>query len=241
MKIVAVIQARMGSTRLPGKVLMDLSGRPVVEQIRLRLALTPGVDEVALATTTDPLNDALAAWAQANGIVCVRHPEEDDIAGRLAAVLHRTDADAILKINGDCPILDRAMLAEMLAVFRRLENVDYLSNKVRFTWPLGFSAEVIARAPLMWCNETLTDTLDREYVCDYLRDNLHLFSVVSLEADRDLSRLNLMIDTPRDYEEMSDLFIKIGGEDPAFGLPEVLSALGEDPTPPRMTARRVES
>lgn len=224
--MIGVIQARMGSTRLPGKVLMPLNGQPIVGHIRDRLEATGQVEEVVLATTSDPRNDALADWAASEGLRCVRHPQEDDIVGRMAMVFAETGATAMLKCNGDCPLVDPYIMQRMAEDFVAAGDLDYLSNKVRFTFPIGMSVEILGRAAIDWCDRHLTDPVSRELTCNLIRDDRQRFKVASFEASEDLSRFSLMVDEPHEYAEMAELFAALGRTDPLFGLRPLLNFLG---------------
>src|SRR5579864_4738490 len=103
MRFVGVIQARMGSTRLPGKVMLPLAGQPVIWHIFDRLRRVQPIETVVLATTTDPQNDDMTRYAESKGMYVYRHDAEEDIAGRLAGVIAATKADGMLKVNADCP------------------------------------------------------------------------------------------------------------------------------------------
>lgn len=229
MKVVGVVQARMGSTRLPGKVLMPLAGVPVVEHVSRRIEAIERIDQIVLATTTDERNDPLEAWATGMGYRCIRHDIEDDIAGRMAAVFAATDAEAMLKCNGDCPLADSDLMRAMVDAFLEIDGCDYLSNKVRFTYPLGVSAEVLGRAAIDWCDRSLTDPAERELVCDYIRDHTDRFTVAGMTQEIDQSRLGLMLDEERDYTELQNLFAALESNGRPSGLNDVLLHLGEAP------------
>lgn len=224
MRLVGLVQARMGSSRLPGKVMRPLAGRPLVGHIFDRLRATPGVDDVVLATTTDPRNDALVAFAAGEGVAAFRATGEDDIAERLAGAARLSRADAVLKVNGDCPLVDPAVMALLVARFRR-GDVDYVSNKIVWTWPEGLSAEVIGRAALDWCDAHLETAEDREYVANLIRDTRDRFRVASVEGDRDLQHHRWAVDTPEDYAFVSGIFAALYPQAPLFGLDAILAHL----------------
>ena len=130
----AIIQARMGSTRLPGKVMMDLGGQPMLQHVLRRVRAARGVDEVCLATTTLERDDAVAALASSCGVRVFRGSEEDVLA-RFAGATRWLGADLVVRITADCPLYDPELLAEMLAARQRLVaesgEVDYYSNCIR--------------------------------------------------------------------------------------------------------------
>jgi spore coat polysaccharide biosynthesis protein SpsF len=214
----------MGSQRLPGKVLLPLAGRPLVGHIFDRLRATQGVDALVLATTVDPRNDPLAAFAEKEGAAVYRGTGEDDIAGRLAGAARLAKADAILKVNGDCPLVDPAILSLLVARFRAGE-IDYVSNKIRWTWPEGMSAEVIATSALAWCDANLVTAEDRELVANHIRDNRSRFRVSSVEGPEDLTRYKWSVDTRSDFDEVAGLFDALYTANPLFGVADILDVI----------------
>jgi spore coat polysaccharide biosynthesis protein SpsF len=224
MKIVGWIQARMGSNRLPGKVMKPLKGRPMIWHIGQRVAQVPGTNGIVLATTLDPKNDEMAAWATSEGWHVTRADREDDIAQRMALSVAETNADALLKVNADCPVVDVDILADLLSLYNADPKVDYVSNKHRFTFPLGMSAEIISAKATKWCDTNLTGE-DREFAAKYIMDHPKIFPSRTLENDSDLSHMMLMVDTREDYVEMIDLFDALYDQDNLFGLNYILAHL----------------
>src|SRR3974390_72035 len=108
MRTVAIIQARMGSSRLPGKVLADLAGRPAIAWVTRAARAVLGIDDVWIATSTAATDDVIAAWCQANGVAVHRGPE-NDVLGRYAGAAKASGADVVVRITGDCPLLDPAV------------------------------------------------------------------------------------------------------------------------------------
>src|SRR3989304_2895228 len=139
-RIAGLIQARMGSTRLPGKVMLDLAGKPMVGHIIDRLQAVPGLCGIVLATTVDSRNDGLVEYARSRGLSVYRAQGEDDIAERLAGAAKLMRADAILKVNGDCPLVDPEVLWRLVAAFESAGDADYASNKIIWTYPMGLTA-----------------------------------------------------------------------------------------------------
>jgi len=228
-KIVGLVQARMGSTRLPGKVMMELSGKPMIWHIFDRLQRVSGLDGIVLATTMDPRNNAMIRYAELLGIPVYCESDENDIVSRLVGAANLLKAELILKINGDCPVVDVDLIEKMVRRHRLTGDTDYLSNKVVWSYPKGLSAELISTAALSWCNENLIKAEDRELVCDWIRDHPEQFNVYSIEYHRDLSHYNWMVDTPEDFDFMSRLFDALYEPGRPFGLNEVLRWVEQDP------------
>ncbi len=225
-RVFGLIQARMGSQRLPGKVMLPLAGMPMVGHIVERLRRVAGLSGVVLATTTDSRNDMLAAYAATLDVPVWREPAEDDIAARLCHAAQSVDAEGILKVNADSPLVDPHVLQQMLAAFNR-EGADYVSNKIVWSYPKGLSAEVIASRTLLWCHENLAHPHDREYVADWIKSQGDRFRIISIESGRQLGHHEWMVDTQEDYTMMVDLFETLYRSGECFGMEDVLAHLGE--------------
>lgn len=225
-KVVGLVQARMGSTRLPGKVLADIAGQPLIHHIVDRLLAVDQVEEVVLTTTADARNDPLAEYAERLGLAVQRGPREDDVAERLAAAADLVGADAVLKVNGDCPLVDPHVLGRLVDVFLHGHGLAYVSNKITWSWPEGLSAEVIATSALRWCDEHLRDETDRELVANWIRDHPDRFPQASVVGDRDLTHLHLAVDTADDLEQVRRIFAALHQPDRLFTFEEVLALLG---------------
>jgi len=225
MKVVGAIQARMGSSRLPGKAMLPLAGKPLIWHMMDRLRRVAGLDALVLATTADPQNDALCAFAAAEGFLVIREPLEDDLASRFARVVERTGADAVLKTGADCPAIDPVVLTAMKDRFVAERDADFVSNRVRWTFPLGLSADVVSARAIRWANENFTLPEDREFFAIRIRDNPDRFRVVSFENDVDLSKHSWLVDTPEDYAWISPMFDALYKEGSSFGMRDALSWL----------------
>ena len=166
-RVIAVVQARLGSTRLPGKALLDLGGRPMLEHVLVRAAAVPGVDQVVLATTVSPEDGALADLARDVGIQCVRG-SVDDVLDRFHTVLLEHPAEAVMRIAADCPLLDPEVSGRVASEYRRLAEIDYVSNVQPPTYPDGLDTEVISAAALERAWREARSGSDREHVTPYL-------------------------------------------------------------------------
>ena len=229
--LVGLVQARMASTRLPGKVMRPLAGVPLVGHIFDRLLATPGVSGLVLSTTQDARDDPLAAYAIGRGIPVDRGPDTDDIAARLHNAAQLVDARAILKVNGDCPLVDPAVLARLTQAWMTDRHLDYVSNKIVWTWPEGLSAEIISRRALAWCDDNLRDAADREFVANWVRDRPERFPRLSVEGERDLSEYGWAVDTPEDFDFVARIFDDLYQGDPIFGFEKVLDWLNQQTLP----------
>src|SRR5258705_5699610 len=181
MKTVAVVQARMGSTRLPGKVLMDIAGRPTIDWVVEAARRAPGVDEVVVATSTLPQDDAIAQWASKPGINVVRG-SETDVLSRYLAALSATGADIIVRLTADCPFLDPAVIGEVIRL-RTMRNAAYATNTDPPTYPDGLDVEVFTKDALEIANREAMRPTDRDTVTRFMVRNRYRFPAANLACD----------------------------------------------------------
>lgn len=233
-RTVAIIQARMSSTRLPGKVLMDLAGTPVIDHVVQRSRAAKHIDEVAVATSVDASDDALAEHLEAAGVTVVRG-SLDDVLSRYQGAASALDAETIVRITGDCPLIDPAVIDAVVSGFRREPEVDYCSNTLRRTYPLGMDTEVFSRAALERACREAHSTIEREHVTPYLYQHPDLFSLRNVEAAAWANRpgLRMTLDDPRDLEMIRTL---IGAAGRDADLHELLTTLDRNPNIADMNA-----
>ncbi len=160
-RAVCIVQARLGSTRLPGKVLLPLNGRTVIGEVLMRCKRIPGIDEVICAI---PTNDALLLQEAEKYCKVVCGPEHD-VLKRYCQAATKTDADIIMRITGDCPLISPELCGEVLAKFKR-EGADYASNIEPRTFPRGLDCEVFSKAALDFAYD---EDDDREHVTTWMR------------------------------------------------------------------------
>lgn len=196
--IVVIIQARMGSTRLPGKMMMDLGGVPVIVHVVNRTRIIQSANEVWLATTTNQDDDVLAEWAETHDLSYVRG-SADDVLDRYHNAAEQAHADVIVRITGDCPLIDPEIADRVIQRFLDTK-CDYASNTHPPTFPDGLDVEVTSRNALehAWREATLHS--EREHVMPYLWEHPELFHLENLKNDIDLSAHRWTLDTPEDLE-----------------------------------------
>jgi glutamate-1-semialdehyde 2,1-aminomutase len=203
MKVVAIVQARMGSTRLPNKVMKPVGGVPMIELLLARLAKSKEIDQIVLATSTDERNTPLVAHVQSLGYTCIRG-SETDVLDRYLVAARQVDADVVVRITGDCPIIDAGLVDQTIQRFKT-SDVDYLSNTAPATYPDGLDTEVFSIQALEQAGRESQDPFDHEHVTPYLR-RPGLFKTAALTHDQDLSGLRWTVDEPADYEVVSKVF-----------------------------------
>ena len=224
MKINAIVQARMGSTRLPGKVMKLIEDKPLIGHIFDRLKKVKGIEKIYLATTVDQRNDTLVDYARLERIEVYRHKEENDIIGRLYKIISLDETDAILKVNGDCPLVDPKILISGIEKYKKNMNADILTNKKSNTFPLGFSYEIISSKAIMWCNTNLKSAEDRELAIMWIMNNKKEFPrQLSVSHEQNYGRYNLCVDTEKDFKLISNIFKNLYKNNKYFGLEDVIS------------------
>ncbi len=230
-RVTAVIQARMGSTRLPGKVLRQLGSRSVLAHVVDRLRHAATLDLVVVATTTAANDDVVVREAERVGALVTRGSEAD-VLSRYVQAFDEHGGDVGVRITSDCPLIDPAIVdAAVLDFSRSHPPVDYLSNSLERTYPRGYDVEVFSVAALGRVAQEATDTPDREHVTRYFYTHPTLFRLGSLRRGdpAGTSGWRLTLDTPEDWEVISHVFGALDRPGPPFGLGEVETYLGRHP------------
>ena len=203
MKVIAIIQARMGSTRLPDKVLKPICGKPLIELLLTRLSHSKEVDQIVVATSTDPRNSPLVDCVEKLGYTCERG-SENDVLERYFQVALKHKADIVVRITGDCPLIDPELVDETI---RKLNqgHFDYVSNSYPPTYPDGLDVEVCSFEALKRALEETTKPFDREHVTPYLRTPIQ-FKQSTVSWTEDLSLLRWTVDEPADLKVVTAVF-----------------------------------
>jgi glutamate-1-semialdehyde 2,1-aminomutase len=203
MKTVAIVQARMGSTRLPNKVMKPISGVPIIELLLARLARATEVDEIIVATSEDARNQPLADHVLSLGYRCYRG-SENDVLDRYLQAAKVAGADVVVRITGDCPLIDPSLVDEAICRFKA-SGVDYLSNISPPSYPDGLDTEVFTFAALERAAREAEKAFDREHVTPFLRQSGQ-FRLDAMQNDEDLSALRWTVDEPVDFEVAANVF-----------------------------------
>jgi spore coat polysaccharide biosynthesis protein SpsF len=205
MNIVAVIQARMGSTRLPGKVLLPLAGVPVIDHVIARLHAADVFDEVVVATSTLPGDDVLAGHVEQGGVRVFRGSEQDVLSRYLLAA-RVTGATHMMRITADCPLVDPLLMQRMVGTVKAsAEAIDLLTNARIRTYPRGLDAELVRTDALLRADRN-ADQEDREHVTRYLYRRPEGFRIEDVLGPEDMSDLRWTLDEEPDYRLLSAIF-----------------------------------
>ena len=203
MKVVAIVQARMGSTRLPNKVMKPIGGVPMIELLLGRLARAKEVDQIIVATSIDERNLPLVAHVQSLGYPC-EQGSENDVLDRYVQAARVHQADVVVRITGDCPVVDPELVDEVIRGFKTA-NVDYFNNTNPSTYPDGLDIEVCMFNALEKANIETSDPFDREHVTPYLRKP-GKYKTDSIQHSEDLSALRWTVDEQSDLEVIEKVF-----------------------------------
>jgi spore coat polysaccharide biosynthesis protein SpsF (cytidylyltransferase family) len=232
-RVLAVVQARLGSTRLPGKALLPIAGRPMVAHVVERIAAAPGVDQVVLATTLEPEDDALEDFARSAGLPCVRGSVAD-VLDRFRTAVSAHPADVVVRATADCPLLDPSISGLVVAEYlRRAPDVDYVSNVHPPTYPDGLDTEVFSRAALerAWREASPDSSRDREHVTPYIWERRpERFRLANVRHPEDLSGLRWTVDDARDLDFVRAVYGALAPDGTRlFGMHDVLALLCSHP------------
>lgn len=229
-KIVAIIQARMGAIRLPGKVLEEIEGRPMLWHVVNRVRFARSVDQAVVATSTAPADDAVADYCANNGIDCFRGSDQD-VLDRFYQAATRFNADAVVRITADCPLIDPEVVGQVVDAFRE-GDYDYVSNIFSYTYPDGLDVEAFSFPALEETWREARTPAEREHVTPYMRWSSGRFRVHSVENPMDLSARDLRwtVDEPSDLDFVRTVYDRLWKEDQRpFGLNDVLQLLESEP------------
>ena len=197
MKVLAIVQARMGSTRLPNKVMREVDGIPLIELLLARLSHSIEIDQIVLATSIDSRNIPLVDHVTSLGYQSFQG-SENDVLERFYFAAQQFSGDIIIRITGDCPLIDPQLVDEAVRKFKT-NNADYLSNTNPPTFPDGLDIEVFTFAALQRAYNESNTSSDREHVTPYIRESGH-FSTMNVASDTDFSNLRWTVDEDQDLE-----------------------------------------
>lgn len=216
--ILAILQARMSSTRLPGKVLMPVKNTTMLGFEIERIRQSRLIDKLIIATSTDPSDDIIAA--QDWGVDCCRGDLQDVLA-RFAHCASSFNPDHVVRLTGDCPVIDPEIIDHVIQC-HLTAGKDYTTNALERSYPDGLDVEVIRFDSLMKAHDLSHLQEDREHVTHYIYTHPELFTIQTVTVEQDHSHLRWTLDTPQDYTLLKMMIEK--QPDPYFGWQELLDA-----------------
>jgi len=229
MKTVAIIEARMTSTRLPGKILLPIEGKPLLEILVERLKQAEFLDKIVIATTDKSSDDIVEQLAQRLGVGFFRGSEED-VLDRVLQAAHASNADIIVEITGDCPLLDPRLVDQLIRIYQQ-KGVDYVSNILKRTYPRGMDLQIFSTKVLEKVARLTQDPVDHEHVSLYIYEHPEVFSLFNVESDlpEKFWDARLTVDTREDFELIKAIFESLYPSNPAFTLEDIVDLIEKRP------------
>ena len=232
MKIIAIIQARMNSSRLPGKVMMKILDKPVIEHMLLRVKKAKLLDEIWLATSNNEIDNCLESLAIKNKIFCFRG-SETDVLSRFEKIVKKSIPDLIVRLTGDCPLID-PYLIDLIIKFalENTEKYDYVGNSLIPTFPDGLDVEVFTAEALLKATK-ISNLIEREHVTPqihkYHKKNKSNSKIGHYIGDTNFSNLRLTLDEKEDFELIKIIFENLYPLNENFSWLDILSLLTKEP------------
>lgn len=228
MRTVAIIQARMGSSRLPGKMLMPLAGIPVIQWVYDRARQIEGLDDMIVATTTTSKDDPLVASCMEHRIPVFRG-SENDVLDRYYQAAQATAADVVIRVTGDCPLLDPGESSKVLALFRQTPGCEYASNTHPPFLPDGLDTEVVQVSTLARVWREVGDRVAREHVTWYIHQHPEQFHLAALAPTESLAHQRWTLDNAEDFTFLAAVTSELKARGQFGSLREVLDILRDHP------------
>jgi spore coat polysaccharide biosynthesis protein SpsF len=231
MRIVSTIEARMASTRLPGKTMRKILGRPMLELLIERLKRARKVDEIVVATTVNPEDEVIIKLAERVGVKWFRGSSED-VLDRVLRAAKAHKGDVIVEMTGDCPLLDPEIVDTMVTKFLAGKGkYDYVANIIKRTYPRGLDTQVFPVAVLEEVSHLTQDPADRENVSLYIYEHPEKYRLLNVEAPPELARpdLRLTVDTEEDLRLTREIYSALFPGKPAFTTLDVIKLIDANP------------
>lgn len=228
MTVLAILQARVTSTRLPNKVLAPILGQPMLARQIERLRRATTLDKLVVATSDDASDDPLAAMCAAIGVPCHRGSLNDVLARFQGAASAFGPADHIVRLTGDCPLADPAVI-DAVVLHHLSSGADYTANAIQPSWPDGLDVEVVKATVLQRAFDEARLPSEREHVTPYIHKHPEWFRIEHVKGDRDLSSLRWTVDEPADLAFVSEVYAALYPRNPAFDTAAILALLEQCP------------
>jgi spore coat polysaccharide biosynthesis protein SpsF len=227
-KIFAIIQARMGSSRLPGKVMMEIKGTPLLGLLIERIKDSKLLDGIILATSTDKKDQAIENFCKKNNINCFRG-NENDVLDRVLSAAKKYNAEIIVQITGDCPLVDSKLIDDIIRFYFN-NNYDYISTFNTRTFPVGYDVRVFSVKLLDEISQITKDPEDREHVSIYIIKHPEKYKIGSFIAPKGLNHpeYRLVVDEKEDFELVKKIFENFSTF--TFSIKDVTTFLEKNPS-----------
>lgn len=229
MKTLAIVQARTTSTRLPGKVLMPILGKPMLALQLERMRRAAALDGMVIATTTNAADEPIVALCERDAVPCFRGSEHD-VLSRYAGAAQAFEADTIVRVTSDCPLIEPGLIDQAVGIFNDAQGqLDYVSNMLEPRFPYGLAVEVFSREALEQAHRGAVQDAEREHVTPYIYWRPEQFRLRAMLHRENLSHHRWTVDTPEDFELVTRIFTALYPENPQFNMHHVLQLLENNP------------
>lgn len=231
---IAIVQARMGSTRMPGKVLADLSGAPMLQRQIERVKRANSLDQIVVATSTDSSDDQIVQLCEEIDVPVYRG-DLNNVLNRYTGAISQFEPDVVVRITADCPLISPVVIDSVVQAFKE-SGVDYLSNTLQPTFPDGLDVEVVRAHVLQDLANTSTDPTEREHVTLGVYRQPEKYSVANYSGDQDFSDLRWTVDSPEDFAFVQWVYAELYPSNPEFEFVDILDLIDSHPERSRTSA-----
>lgn len=228
MTVLAILQARVSSTRLPNKVLAPMLGLPMLARQIERLRRAKTLDKLVVATSEDASDDPLAVMCEDIGVSCYRGSLNDVLARFVGACAIFGPAEHVVRLTGDCPLADSEVV-DLVVRHHIASSADYTANAIQPTWPDGLDVEVMRTDILQRAAAEARLPSEREHVTPYIHKHPEWFRIEHVKGERDLSVLRWTVDEPDDLAFVTEVYTALYSQNPAFTTDDVLTLLESRP------------
>lgn len=224
---IAFLQARMKSTRLPGKVMKPILGEPMLWRQIERLRRVTGLKDLVVLTSNSQQDDEIALFCEQKEVNCFRG-SESDVLGRFYQAAEVYSPDIVVRVTGDCPLIDSEITNRVIE-YRKAGNFDYVSNALEPTFPDGLDTEVFLTSALIRANNEAIKPHEREHVTPYIYNHKENFNIGSFKGAEDFSSYRWTVDEPKDFEFVEQVYSILYPSNPQFDMHDVLNLLSQRP------------
>jgi spore coat polysaccharide biosynthesis protein SpsF len=229
MRKLIIVQARMTSTRLPGKVMKIVCDKPLLEHLINRLRRVKYADQVVIATTVNDTDNQIVNLCKELGTLYYRG-SEGDVLGRYYEAAVEYGGDIIIRITSDCPVIDPEVVDYLINFFaNNIEKYDYVSNTLERSYPKGMDAEITSFDTLKEAHFNAYDPFDREHVTPFIKMRPQQFRLYNILYKADMSRYRWTVDTPADLELITKIYDALYYKNPLFSLNDILDLMNSNP------------
>lgn len=227
-RVLAIVQARMSSTRLPGKSLADICGEPMLALVLRRLRRSSEVERIVVATSTDPIDDGVESLADGIGYDVYRGSRDDVLSRFVGAAADHSGP--LARVTADCPLIDPDVVDHVIDLFRTTPGCAYASNVEPRTYPDGLDVEVVSAEVLREIAGTAVDPSDREHVTAAIRRDPRKYPAAAVVCDEQLGDLRWTVDTKEDLGFVREVVTRLGSRRYSAGMREILAVVREQPS-----------